>query len=527
LYKKLKYENSKIIEKKQITTIALIGLILFIGTVSVTVPVQSSLSQQSMEGNASEIIALFEPNQTTQSIPENMASNLDIIKESKSFGVVPGKEIQPIPNSFIIKLKPSEEGTFDTSSFEASIAPELEGSTANITSTLGEIGYLTLQFGEEQQSTADESTAGSNISTSLSAADQQVLDRIKQNPAVEKVFNDARVTIQAQVLPNDVNRVDADMSPARSGDGAGSVDADIGILDTGVQFDHPDLNVFKCVSFVANPTPGTPLPTCGDGQGHGTHVAGTAAAKDNNVGVVGKAPGARIWAIKVLDDSGSGSFSDILEGLNYVAQNANQIDVINLSLGGIGSFPPAEDAITKLVEDKGVVVVLAAGNSNMNAIGFTPAKTPAAITVSAMVDTDGKCGAVGIPHARVIVMPPPTPPFAVSYGNDDSFAAFSNHGSIVDMAAPGVDVLSTYKGSSYATLSGTSMAAPNVAGAATLLKSIYSTATPKAIELLLEDEATHDTDPPVGHSVCNSDGKGYFDSTNDDDNEREALLYMK
>jgi subtilisin family serine protease len=523
LYKKCKVVGNKFLEKiTKLRTISLLGLIILIGTVSGTIQIQTSISQQSVEGNASEIIALFEPNQTTHSIPENMASNLDIIKDSQSFGVVPGKEIQPLPNSFIIKLKPSAEGTFDTSSFEDSIAPELEGSTANITATLGEIGYLTLQFGGEQPSTAAESTTGSNISTTLSAEDQQVLDSIKKNPAVEKVYNDVIVTIQAQVLPNDVNRVDADMSPAKSGDGAGSVNADIGILDTGVQVDHPDLNVFQCVSFVGNPTPWTPLPTCSDGHGHGTHVAGTAAAKDNNVGVVGKAPGARIWAIKVLDDSGSGSFSDILEGLNYVAQNANQIDVINLSLGGIGSFPPAEDAITKLVEDKGVVVVLAAGNSNMNAIGFTPAKTPAAITVSAMVDTDGKCGAVGIPHAR-----PVSSTVAVSYGNDDSFAAFSNHGSIVDMAAPGVDVFSTYKGSAYATMSGTSMAAPNVAGAATLLKSIYPNATPEAIELLLEEEATQDTDPPVGHSVCNSDGKGYFDSTNDDDNEREGLLYMK
>jgi subtilisin family serine protease len=524
LYKTCKFVENKFLEKiTKLRTISLLGLIIFIGTVSGTIPIQTSISQQqSVEGNASEIIALFEPNQTTQSIPENMASNLDIIKKSQSFDIVPGKPIEPIQNSFIIKLKPSPEGTFDTSSFEASIAPELEGSTANITATLDEIGYLTLQFGGEQQSITADSTDGSNISSSLSAEDQQVLDSIKKNPAVEQVFNDAIVTIQAQVLPNDVNRVDADMSPAKSGDGAGSVNADIGILDTGVQADHPDLNVFQCVSFVGNPTPGTPLPTCGDGHGHGTHVAGTAAAKDNNVGVVGKAPGAQVWAIKVLDDSGSGSFSDILEGLNYVAQNANQIDVINLSLGGIGSFPPAEDAITKLVEDRGVVVVLAAGNSNMNAIGFTPAKTPAAITVSAMVDTDGKCGAVGFPHAR-----PVSSTLAVSYGNDDSFAAFSNHGSIVDMAAPGVDVFSTYKGSAYATMSGTSMAAPNVAGAAALLKSIYPTATPEAIELLLEEEATHDTDPPIGHSVCNSDGKGYFDSTNDDDNEREGLLYMK
>ena len=501
------------------------GLIIFIGTASGTIPIQTSISQS--EQNASDISALFGQNQPTQSIPENMASNLDIINESLSFGVVPGKEIQLIPNSFIVKLKPSAEGTFDTSSFAASISQELQGSNGNITATYDEIGYLKIQFGGEQQQSATESTVGSNISSSLSPEDQQVLDSIKNNPAVEEVYNDAIVTIQAQVLPNDVNRVDADMSPTRSGDGTGSVNADIGILDTGVQVDHPDLNVFKCVSFVANPTPGTPLPTCTDGHGHGTHVAGTAAAKDNDMGVVGKAPGARIWAIKVLDDNGSGSFSDILEGLNYVAQNANQIDVINLSLGGVGSFPPAEDAITQLVNDKGVVVVLAAGNSNMNTIGFTPAKTLAAITVSAMVDTDGKCGAVGIPHARAIELPSPSPPIAVSYGNDDSFAAFSNHGSLVDLAAPGVDVLSTYKGSAYAKMSGTSMAAPNVAGAATLVKSINPSATPEEVEVFLKEEATQAADPLVGHSVCNSDGKGYFDSTNDDDNEREGLLYMK
>ena len=110
-------------------------------------------------------------------------------------------------------------------------------------------------------------------------------------------------------------------------------------MDTGVQKDHPDLNVYKCFSFVGNPTSGTPLNTCKDGDGHGTHVAGTAAAIDNNIGVVGKAPGAKIWAMKVLGDDGSGTFSDILEALDYIASHANEIDVVNLSLGGFGLFP--------------------------------------------------------------------------------------------------------------------------------------------------------------------------------------------
>ena len=122
--------------------------------------------------------------------------------------------------------------------------------------------------------------------------------------AVEAVFNEVLLVYNDRCTKRPKYRVDADLSPAKSGDGNGTVDADIAILDTGVQFDHPDLNVFKCVSFVNNPKPNVPLNTCADGNSHGTHVAGTAAALDNNIGIVGKAPGARIWAIKVLGDNG-------------------------------------------------------------------------------------------------------------------------------------------------------------------------------------------------------------------------------
>jgi subtilisin family serine protease len=509
---KIHVKNKRREKILQTTTISLFGFILFVGSILGAMPIQFAVAQS--DGNTLSALSNTKDSTTSNQItstPENFASDTEVVNESQSFKVVPGQEIQQIPNSFIVKLKPAEEGvTFDTGPFEASISSELESLGGNVTETYDELGYLKIQLGDEVSS--DSFSAGeSNIT--LSAEEEQFLDDIKNNPAVESVYNDAIVTIQAQVLPNDIDRVDADMSPAISGNGKGDVNADIGILDSGVQANHPDLNVFKCVSFVDNPTPGVPLNTCSDGNGHGTHVAGTAAAKDNDFGVVGKAPGARIWAIKVLSDSGSGSFSDILEGLNYVAQNANQIDVINLSLGGIGSFPPAEDAITKLVKEKNVVVVLAAGNNNMNAIEFTPAKTPAAITVSAMVDTDGKCGGGGSNH---------------EYGSDDSFATFSNYGAyVVDMAAPGVDVLSTFKGGSYGKMSGTSMAAPNVAGAAALVKAMNPTATPEEVQMFLETEGTKNVEQTVGNPVCNGNGKGYFDATNDDDNEREALLYMK
>lgn len=504
-----KHVKNRIEKKlKQAITISLFGLILFVGSIIGTMPIQSISSQSDEQTLSSSNMTNNSNNQIT-SIPENFASDVEAVKESQSFEFVPGQPIQTIPNSFIVKLKPIEEGGMsDAGTFAEEISPSLEGVGGNVTASYDELGYLKIQLGETQPSG---SLSDSNIT--LSEQEEQVLQDIKNNPVVDAVYNDAIVTIQAQVLPNDIDRVDADRSFSVSGNGEGDVDADIGILDTGVQADHPDLNVFKCVSFVNNPVPTEPLNTCNDGQGHGTHVAGTAAAKDNDIGVVGKAPGARIWAIKVLGDNGSGSFSDILEGLNYVAKNANQIDVINLSLGGMGSFPPAEDAITKLVKDRGVVVVLAAGNSNMNAIGFTPAKTPAAITVSAMLDTDGKCGGGGPNH---------------QYGSDDSFAPFSNYGAyVIDMAAPGVDVLSTYKGNTYAKLSGTSMAAPNVAGAAALVKSMNPTATPEEVESYLKSEATKAIDPIAGNNICNGNGKGYYDATNDDDNVREPLLYMK
>ena len=105
------------------------------------------------------------------------------------------------------------------------------------------------------------------------------------------------------------------------------MNADIGILDTGVDLTHPDLNVFRQQTFISGTS------SANDDNGHGTHVAGITAAKDNGIGSVGIAPGARLWAIKVLDRTGSGSISTILKGIDYITQHANEIDVDNLSFG--------------------------------------------------------------------------------------------------------------------------------------------------------------------------------------------------
>jgi subtilisin len=441
----------------------------------------------------------------SQSIEQSSPEGKKITSQSPTIDVVPGQPIQILNNSFIVELKPVEVGTLEDS---------VSALTSNITSYGGKVSDIyesSNSFNIKFEETSDvRESEGNNVS--LSGA-EQFLQRLKDDPRVANVYPDAIVTTQAQILPNDQNRVDADLSSAKSGDGTGTVNANIAIVDTGVLKSHPDLNVYKCFSFIDNPTSGTPLNTCNDEMGHGTHLAGTAAALDNNFGVVGKAPGAKIWAIKVLNDSGSGTFSDILEALNYIASHANEIDVINLSLGGQGTFPPVENAITNLVNNKGVVVVVAAGNSNSDANNFTPARTPAAITVSAISDSNGKCGGGG--------------PATSHGGSDDSFATYSNHGSVVDIAAPGTDVFSTYKNSSYVTMSGTAIATPNVAGAAALYISMNPSATPDQVDKALKSMGTKVPHSGNGLVPCDGNGKGYFTFNNDDDQFREPLLYMK
>ena len=321
---------------------------------------------------------------------------------------------------------------------------------------------------------------------------------LRKDPRVAFVEPDRRVYAFGQSIPIGVDRVDGDQSSALSGEGTGiPVDADIAILDTGIDLTHPDLNVYDEVSFV----PGTS--SADDDNGHGTHIAGIAAAKDNDIGVVGMAPGARLWAVKVLDGNGAGSISDIIAGIDYVTEHANEIDVVNLSFGCECNSPALDEAINNAVA-AGITFVVAAGNSNKDTSSFSPANNPGVITVSAIVDSDGKCGGVG-PSTK--------------YGNDDSFASFSNHGSEVDIAAPGVGILSTYKDGEYALLSGTSMASPHVAGAAALYSSQHHGATPAEIRSAFTSSGSNPS------TVCNGQGHGYF--SGDPGSEQAPLLYAK
>ena len=240
--------------------------------------------------------------------------------------------------------------------------------------------------------------------------------------------------------------------------------------------------------------------TANDDNGHGTHIAGIAAAKDNSVGSVGVAPGAKLWAIKVLDKNGSGPLSTIIKGIDYVTNYANQVEVANLSLGCECKSVALDTAINNSVK-AGITFVVAAGNAGKDAGSFSPANNPNVLAISAIGDSDGKCGAKGT---------------TTGYGNDDTLTSFSNYGSVVDLAAPGVKIYSTYKGNSYATMSGTSMASPHVAGAAALYVASNPDDSPSTVRNALLNGGS------LSSTSCDGNGYGYF--TGDKDQFREPLL---
>jgi subtilisin len=308
---------------------------------------------------------------------------------------------------------------------------------------------------------------------------QARLDAVRSDERVAYVSEDRPVSISAQSLPTGINRIDGEVSSTAAGDGAGSVDVDIAVLDTGIDTTHPDLNVVGGKNCSTGKS-------YSDGNGHGSHVAGTAAAKDDAQGVVGVAPGARLHAVRVLNNAGSGSWSSIICGVDWVTANAATIEVANMSLGGSGSEPAGSgcatgtalhDAICKSVQ-AGVTYAVAAGNESDDSANHVPAAYDEVITVSALADFDGLPGGLGSPTCRSDV--------------DDTFANFSNYGADVDIIAPGVCIHSTWKGGGYNTISGTSMASPHVAGAAALYKASHPGASPAEVQAALQSNGTTD-----------------------------------
>lgn len=229
----------------------------------------------------------------------------------------------------------------------------------------------------------------------------------------------------------------------------------VAIVDTGIDLQHPDLKVAGGVNTINSHK------SANDDNGHGTHVAGIVAALDNTIGVVGVAPGASLYAVKVLNSQGAGYLSDIIEGLQWCVDNG--IQVINMSLGASTDVQSFHDAITTTYQ-AGIVQVAAAGNSG----GYTeyPAGYSEVISVSAVAYDPNH----------------PEDP------NSDTITSWSCRGK-VDLAAPGSNIYSTYKGGTYATMSGTSMASPYVAGAAALVLASGAGTDPESVKLALQSGA--------------------------------------
>ncbi|KJK47131.1 peptidase S8 [Lentzea aerocolonigenes] len=315
--------------------------------------------------------------------------------------------------------------------------------------------------------------------------------RLARDSRIALVQPDGVASIAAQTLPTGIDRIDAEKSPTAKINGTDErVNVDVAVIDTGVDLDHPDLNVYTAGA--KNCSTGR---SADDGNGHGTHVSGTIGALDNGSGVVGVAPGARIWPVRVLNNQGSGSFSAIICGIDYVTAHASEIEVANMSLGGSGSDSACgsnkdamHEAICRSVS-AGVTYVVAAGNSAANSSTFVPATYEEVITVSALADFNGQPGGGAASTCRADV--------------DDTFADFSNYGADVDIIAPGVCILSTWKGGGYNTISGTSMASPHVAGAAALYKATHPSASPSAVKSALQSAGTTNwnsaTDPDGTH----------------------------
>ena len=261
-------------------------------------------------------------------------------------------------------------------------------------------------------------------------------DKLALSSSVKGVYPDMmvnfglpEVTIKAKPAPQPV----AQSTPwgiARIGGSADGTGKIAWIIDTGIDMDHPDLTVDQTrgknfISLTAKPD---------DDNGHGTHCAGIVAARNNSLGVIGVAAGATVVPIKVLDRRGSGAYSGIIAGVDYVATNGKAGDAVNLSLGG--PTYDALDAAIIVLANKGLKVAIAAGNESQNANNVSPARVNGnnIYTISAM-------------------------------GTGDLWATYSNYANPpVDYCAPGTAIYSTYKGGGYATLSGTSMAAPHVCG---------------------------------------------------------------
>ncbi|WP_207511150.1 S8 family serine peptidase [Longitalea luteola] len=282
--------------------------------------------------------------------------------------------------------------------------------------------------GKGISSTALQRTFTGSVGGFIARLTTEEVQRLKQDPTVSMVEQDRIIAygscfevVEPRLITWNVNRVGY-------GDGTGKT---AWIIDSGIDFTHPDLNAdaTRSKSFISGVT------SAADENGHGTHVAGIIGAKNNSIGTLGVASGASLVALRVFDKDGKGTLGSIIQALGYINENAKAGDVVNMSLGE-DEVSAILDQQVKNTASKGIYFAIASGNDSKPAIDFSP-------------------GRVNAPNIYTVT----------AVDSLDNYASFSNYGNdVVDYAAPGVRIPSTYLNGKYALLTGTSMAAPHVAG---------------------------------------------------------------
>lgn len=379
-------------------------------------------------------------------------NNVSIVNDINEQVLTDPQNGTPIPGQYIVilkenisKFKTSEQATYDDRVNEMK---SYAGSLAGTKST-GDFEVMNAYV-----------EVAKGFSIKMSEAD---IEKLRKDSRVKYIEKDMYIMRPPWENPDDDEPSAGQETPygitrVGSGDGSGKT---AWIIDTGIDLDHPDLNVDGSKGFNAFER-GPDAGTLDDMNGHGSHCAGIVAALNNDIGVVGVAAGATVIPVKVLDRRGSGSTSGVIAGVDYVAANASAGDAANMSLGG-GVSETLDNAVIA-ASDKGIFFALAAGNEGDDANNHSPARANGQYiwTISAM-------------------------------DIDDYFAYFSNYSNPpVDFCEPGVDIKSTYKDGGYTTMSGTSMAAPHMCGIL-----LMTGGTPNTDGYVLGDP---DGNPdPIGH----------------------------
>lgn len=268
---------------------------------------------------------------------------------------------------------------------------------------------------------------------------EQAIENLKKNNKIVCIEPDYKVSSLGETVPWGITRIGAPLVHTNGNRGTG---INVAIIDTGINYNHPDLcdNYKGGYDFVNDDV--DPL----DDNGHGTHCAGIIAAENNDIGVIGVAPEANLYSLKILNNTGSGNISDLIAAIEWATETckdtdtSNDIQVISMSLASNSGVTALETACSQAY-NSGILLVAAAGNDgNKRGTGDSVDYPGAYSSVIAVAATD----------------------------STDDRASFSSTGPAVELAAPGVNILSTYQ-DGWASLSGTSMACPHVAGTAALV----------------------------------------------------------